>query len=133
MSLNLIIYKGFFGKFKIPKKGLMRELMNNLSGLLKTEVELLRIDLKEDLATVISKLLYVSLISLFCLFILTMVSLSVASYLNELYSSSYLGFLIIAGFYLMLIIILVILNHRFDLIKNIKIFILQSFVKKEDQ
>ncbi|MCZ6520746.1 MAG: phage holin family protein [Bacteroidetes bacterium] len=111
----------------------MRELINNLSGLFKTEVELLRIDLKEDLAAVISKLLYVSLISLFCLFILTMVSLSVASYLNELYASSYLGYLTIAGFYLVLILILVILNHRFDLITTIKKFILKSFVKKEDQ
>ena len=62
-----------------------------------------------------------------------MVSLSVASYLNELYASSYLGYLTIAGFYLVLILILVILNHRFDLITTIKNFILKSFVKKEDQ
>jgi len=111
----------------------MRELINNLSGLLKTEVELLRIDLKEDLAAVISKLLYVSVILIFCLFMLIMVSLSVASYLNELYASSYVGYLAIAGFYLVLIVVLVILKYRFDLIKSIKIFILQSFVNKEDQ
>ena len=85
-------------------------LLNHLSEYIETRIELIKIELKEDIAHAISKmtiaLIQGALLTLFILF----VSVSLAYILAE-HVGVYGGFAIVAGFYLLLMLILIIFKE----------------------
>jgi uncharacterized membrane protein (DUF485 family) len=85
----------------------LEKLTENLNKYVKTNFELVKLEATERACVVGSKLI-VSLILLviFCLFIL-FISLGASFYLSDYFNNNSIGFVIVAGFYLFIGLILV--------------------------
>ena len=77
-------------------------LVDNLSGYVEARVNLLKIEIKEDIAKVLSKGLVHASIILFIFLFLIFMSLGIANYLNFVLQSEFHGYWIVSGIYLLL-------------------------------
>jgi len=73
--------------------------------------ELIKIQIKEQIAQILSKLILMFIFLLFGFLIIIIFSFAVSLYLNEILHSNYLGFVILTCFYLIVFVILV-LNRK---------------------
>jgi len=87
-------------------------LVDNLSGYVEARVNLLKIEIKEDIAKVLSKgIVHIAII--LCVFLfLVFLSIGAANYLNFILNSTFHGFWIIAGFYLLLFIVFMVFRRN---------------------
>ena len=92
-------------------------LVNNLTGYVETRIELLKYEIKEDMAKAISKLAIVLLVALLFTFFLLFASVSIAIKIGEAWGT-FAGFGMVALFYLVLLFI--ILLFRDAISKNIE-------------
>ena len=74
-------------------------LIENLSGYFETRVELIKIEIREEIARVISHGLMVGVLFLLGLLFLVFFSIGAALYLNNYLNSGSAGFWIVSGFY----------------------------------
>jgi len=74
-------------------------LVENLSGYFETRVELIKMEVREEIAKVISQGLMIGLLFLLGLLFLIFLSFGFANYLNTFFSSSTIGFWIVSGIY----------------------------------
>ena len=80
-------------------------LIGNITGYVETRIELLKLELKEDLAKALARaIVFVVLAFVFTLFIL-LISIAVAYKIGES-TGIFGGFAIVAGFYLLLTLVL---------------------------
>lgn len=86
----------------------LEELTENLNKYVKTNIELIKLEATERICVVGSKLI-VSLILIMvgCLFVL-FISLGVSFYLSDYFNNNSIGFVIVAGFYFLIGLILLI-------------------------
>ncbi len=80
-----------------------------ITDYLKVKFELLKLDLSEHLANVLAQVIAYLIIIIFGSLVFAFASMGVAFLLNEVLESSYLGFMIVAGFYLLILIVVFIL------------------------
>ena len=85
-------------------------LVNNLTGYIETRIELMKYEVKEDMARAISKVALILVISVFLLFFLLFASAAVAHKIGESLGS-FAGYGIVAGFYLALLLLIVLLRE----------------------
>jgi hypothetical protein len=83
-----------------------QKVIEAFNGFIETKVEILKLDAREEIGTLIAKLLVLLLISLFSAMILFFVSLAGAYAINKGLESAYAGLLIVGGFYLLIAIVL---------------------------
>jgi uncharacterized membrane protein YqjE len=81
-------------------------LVNNLTGYVETRIELLKYEIKEDTAKAFARLALVLLTALFFTFFLLFISVSVALKIGETLGTA-IGFTLVAGFYFVLMLIIV--------------------------
>lgn len=74
-------------------------LVENLSGYFETRVELIKIEIREEIARVISNGLMVGVLFLLGMLFLVFFSIGMALYLNNYFNSSSTGFWIVSGIY----------------------------------
>ena len=74
-------------------------LIENLSGYFETRVELIKIEIREEIATVISRGLMVGVLFLLALLFLVFFSIGAALYLNSYFNSASAGFWMVSGIY----------------------------------
>ena len=80
-----------------------QKLVKNLIGFLETKIELIKLDIRDEFSEVLSKLV-VFIVVIFLLFSAIMfASITLANYLNQLFSSTFIGYGVMAIFYLLLI------------------------------
>lgn len=103
-------------------------LVNNLTGYVETRIELLKYEIKEDMAKAISKLAIVLLVALLFTFFLLFASVSIAIKIGEAWGT-FAGFGIVAGFYLLLL--LIILIFRDSISKNMEAKIKEHITHKK--
>ncbi|MFZ1807914.1 MAG: phage holin family protein [Cyclobacteriaceae bacterium] len=93
-------------------------LASNVTGYVETRVKLLKIEIKEDVAKVLSKGLAQATIIFFAFLFLIFFSIGLAEYLNTYFANSFEGYLIISGVYLILFLLFLIfrkpLNKIFE-------------------
>lgn len=82
-------------------------LVNTLTGYVETRIELLKYEIKEDMAKAIARLSLVLLTAMFFTFFMLFFSVSVAIKIGEALGT-FAGFGIVAGFYLLLMLIIII-------------------------
>jgi len=82
-------------------------LLENVSGFIETRVQLLKIELREEVAHVVSKGLMLMAISFFGLLWLVFLSFGLAEWLNTFYPNNYAGYLWVAAGYGLLFFILI--------------------------
>lgn len=89
-----------------------QKLVKNLIGFLETKIELIKLDIKDEFSEVISKMI-VFMVVMFLLFSAIMfASITLANYLNQLFSSNFAGYGILAIFYLLLIGLIYLLRNN---------------------
>ena len=81
------------------------KLIENLTGLVKVKIELLKLEIVEEISKGIAGLFSLLIVVILGLLVLIFGSLTVGAFLNEYYSSTYLGFLVISAFYIVLLIL----------------------------
>lgn len=103
-------------------------LISNLTGYIETRVELLKIEVKEDLAKTVAKLVVVLTVALAGLFFLLFMSVAGAYWLGKSLGMIR-GFAIVAGFYGLVMIIL--LLFRKNITKELEKKFLQVIEEKK--
>ncbi len=102
-------------------------LVNNFTGYIETRIELMKYEVKEDMAKVIAKVSILLLLALLFTFLLLFTSAAVALKIGESLGS-FAGFAIVAGFYLLLLLLIIILRDPIgkSLEKKMKNIIIQK-------
>ncbi|GJM62357.1 MULTISPECIES: phage holin family protein [Persicobacter] len=90
----------------------IESLVSNLTGYVESRIELAKLQVGEQAAWVLSRaLISIVLIFLFGLFFL-FATIALGYFLNAVLNSVYLGFVIIAGFYLLIIVLIAALRAK---------------------
>ncbi len=85
-------------------------LVNNLTGYIETRIELMKYEVKEDMAKAIAKISILFLLALLFTFFLLFTSVAVALKIGESLGS-FSGFGMVAGFYLLLLLLIIALRE----------------------
>lgn len=116
-------------------KGLLRFLkldgvVDNLVHLVESKIELAKLETKEEIAVILSKMAVFALLLTFGLFFLVFVSIALAYYLSALVKSAFLGFLIVSGIYLTLFLTIFLLRGRIGLQDVLLDWMRKNFLNK---
>ena len=74
-------------------------LMENLSGYVEARIELLKIEIKEDVAKVLASALTITIVVFLASIFLLFLSIGLAHYLNNYFDKPEVGYWIVAGIY----------------------------------
>jgi len=74
-------------------------LMESLSGYIETRIELLKIEIKEDIAKILASALVILIVVFLALIFLLFLSIGFAHYLNTFFEKEHIGYWIVAGIY----------------------------------
>ena len=88
------------------------KLIENISGYIETRLELFKLDIQEGLAKILANLAFFSILLLLVLIVLIFISMTVSFYLNKALDSSFLGFGIVALFYLLLLVLFILFSKK---------------------
>jgi hypothetical protein len=86
--------------------GIIESLFETTESYAKTSYELVKLQIREFISTIFSKLIVRLSIVGMIFFIIFLVNVGVALWLGELLGVNYYGFFIVAGFYLILVIVM---------------------------
>ena len=102
-------------------------LVNNLTGYVETRIELMKFEIKEDMARAIAKVSILLVLAVFFVFFLLFASAAVAHKIGESLGS-FAGYGIVASFYLILLLIIILLREPISkgLEKRLKNIIMQK-------
>jgi hypothetical protein len=81
-------------------------LLDSLKGYIDTRVQLLKLEMQEKAANVITSAIFVVLLLFCALMTLALLSIALGNFLNELFGNTYLGYLVLGLFYLIMVILL---------------------------
>lgn len=85
-------------------------LVDSLTGYVESRIELMKYEVKEDVAKAISKVSILLLLAVFFIFFLLFASAAVAHKIGESLGS-FAGYGIVAGFYLMLLLLIIVFRE----------------------
>ena len=100
-------------------------IIEDLSSYVENKLEILKIELKEDAAFLASRLILLIFLCTLALIILLFLSLAAGIVINLWLGSSYLGFLAIGSFYLLLLLVLIIFKNKLKLESKIQSYLLR--------
>lgn len=108
------------------KKGLFNmlgfgSLIENVKSLVDTRVKILKLEIKEELAKAMSKILIGVVLINLLFFALLLFSVALSIYLGEVFGNYFYGFLTTGGIYLLLFIFLLIFKNKLGLKEAIEI------------
>ena len=83
------------------------ELLKSVVGYLETRLELIKLEAKEEIAKVLSRILLFTLFMMLFAMLIIISSITLGMYLNYLLDSAYWGMVIISGLYLFVLVFLV--------------------------
>ncbi len=89
-------------------------LVDNVSGYVDTRVKLLKIEIKEDVAKVLSKGLMSGTLIIILLILLFFISFGAAQLFNTFFDNNFEGYFIVAGMYLIILILFLIFRKSID-------------------
>jgi len=96
----------------VADSSIIKKIIGNLVGFIETKMELIKLDFREEMSMVISKILLI-LTGILLFFYLTMfISLTVVNYINQVYSSNFIGHGIVSIFYLVMFLIYFLLRRN---------------------
>lgn len=100
-------------KEKILKFLRLDGLISNLSGYVESRLALAKVEIREEVAGILSRGLVIMLIVLVGFLCMLFLSLAAAQYLNTLLMSDYAGYAIVALFFGLLLVLLLLLRKGF--------------------
>ncbi len=108
------------------------ELIDKLQQYVEVRLEQIKLAIITRSSKAIAGLITLTMILFFGLFVLFFLSLALAAYLNEVLDSKFLGYLLTAGCYLLVIIVMLLLSNRKVLQGWIETIILRSNENNEN-
>ena len=90
----------------------VKNIINALIGFIETKVELYKIQFKEEIAKALSILVLVIIFSMVGMLFILFLSHFLSGLLNDVLHSKYLGYLIVAGIYLVMGIIVYLIRKK---------------------
>ena len=98
----------------------MENLSTHIKDLVDARVQIFKYDIKTELSKSLSKVLNALIIFLLILAAVLFLSIALSIYIGMKLNSYYLGFLIVAGIYLLLSLILIIFKKQIGIEKSIE-------------
>lgn len=83
---------------------------NNVVGYVESRIALLKIELREEVATILTRGLMIMVLFLIGFLCVVFLSLGLANYLNTFFEGSYAGYLLTAGLYALILLTLILLR-----------------------
>jgi uncharacterized membrane protein YqjE len=116
-------------KDKLIKALHLDNLMGNLTGYIESRMELFKLEIREDLARILSKALVYLAIALCGFLFLVFFSIGLAHFLNRYFSQEFVGYWIVAGIYI--VAFLVFLVFRKDLDRGFEKHLVETIKRKQ--
>ena len=91
-------------------------VFDHLSGYVEARIELLKIEIKDDVAKVVASAMIYAVVFFFATMFMIFFSIGLAQFINRYFEESYLGYWMVAGLYLTGFLIFMI--FRKDILKN---------------
>lgn len=112
------------------KKGILSflnidSIVDNLTGLVEKKVELFKIEFQEDAARAGAKIVVLLILGLSAFMALLFFSIALSVLIGNLLKSETIGFLIMGGFYTLILIVFIFLNKFFSINKSLEKSILE--------
>ena len=82
-------------------------IIENLTGLIEARMELAKLELKEEVAKAGARIIAGVVLAFLLVMIIIFVSITLATWLNYLLESMFFGYLIVTGFYLLVLGLLI--------------------------
>ena len=82
-------------------------IIENLTGLIEARLELAKLELKEEVAKAGARIIAGVVLAFLLVMIIIFVSITLAAWLNFLLDSMFFGYLIVTGFYLLVLLLLI--------------------------
>ncbi len=96
----------------MEEKNSIEKATEHLKKFAETKLDLMRLDLSDKLSSTLSSVASFMLLGLFAIFIIQFLSIGVALWISNQSLGSSMGFLFVAGFYLLLVVVIYILRER---------------------
>lgn len=113
------------------KIAIVEKLVDNVEEYAKTVGELYKLKTVKKASSVIGVMISSIILFLFLILFLIIISIGASVYLGEILGRMHLGFMIIAGFYAIILIILI-LARKSLLINNFTNMMINSLLKEKD-
>jgi hypothetical protein len=107
-------------------------LIETVTDYIKVRIDLLKVDLIERISGLAALIITFLVIFMLGLFLMAFASLTLASFLNEVLQSNYLGYLIITTFYVILLSIVVFVLRSGKLQSFLETIVAESMQTSED-
>ena len=96
------------------------EIINTIKQLIDVRMEMIQEGIRTRITSLITRIAILVLMGIFALFLLMFASFSLAFYLSEVSRSPFLGFLYVAGIYLVIVIVLYFIRNSLQLQANLR-------------
>ncbi|MCH8231388.1 MAG: phage holin family protein [Bacteroidetes bacterium] len=111
--------KGLLSFFNIDS------IIDNMSGYIENKIALLKIEIKEDMAIAGARILIMLVLALFMFMIILFLSIGAGALFNMMLGNDYLGYFIVAGFYLILFMIFGLMHKKLGIEQKFEKIILK--------
>jgi uncharacterized membrane protein YqjE len=94
------------------EEGKIDKLVGNVIECVETRFDLVQLDVQDKVSDIMASVASVALVGLMLAFTLLLLSIGAAIYISQRYNSSFIGFVYVAGFYLVAGILLYLSRKR---------------------
>jgi membrane protein implicated in regulation of membrane protease activity len=94
-------------------------MIQHIIGLVETKIALVKLEIRQEVSKVISSLIVITTMALLAFFIWFFISFAFALLINAWLDSIYWGFFIIAGFHILLLLLLYVFRKELKLEETI--------------
>ena len=101
-------------------------IIEHLTGLIEARVELAKIEIKEEVSKIGARIIAGVVFAFLLVMIIILFSIALAAWINAMLESGYLGYFIVTGFYLLVLILLVAFKAHVWLQQKIESLLIDS-------
>ncbi|WP_339875115.1 phage holin family protein [uncultured Algoriphagus sp.] len=88
------------------------EIVQTVKGIVETKIDMVKLDIQDQVAGVLTRMLFLIMMGGSLLLVLLFLSLSLAFFLSQYFESPHMGFLIVGLLYLVILLVLYLLRDH---------------------
>jgi len=108
-------------------------IIEHLTGLIEAKLELVKLELKEEVARTGARIIAAVVFSFLLVMIVIFISLALATFLNHLIGNPYIGYFIVTGFYILVLVLLIAFKAHVWLQEKIEAMLIGTEEIEEDE
>ena len=106
-------------------------ILENLTGLIEARLELAKLEIKEEVAKVGAMIIAGVVFSFLAVMIVIFFSMSAATFINSLMGSKWTGYALVTGFYLVILVLLIVFKVHIALQKKTEGVLIENTESEE--